>query len=120
MRKQLTLCFDSDYHCVICYSAIVSKASGEDGSEINYAITVSSSSIRLTYLPRTGGFVTTSVAVDGLDLNHAYWHHIAVTVFEDEAAIYVNGSVVAALRLVGSIRDDASRNIKLGQIASRE
>lgn len=93
---------------------------GDNGSEVNYAITVSESSIRLTYLPRTGGFVVTSVTVDDLDLDHAYWHHIAVTVYDNEAAVYVNGSVVGTPALVGPITDNPSRDIKLGQIASRE
>lgn len=94
--------------------------SGEDGSDVNYAITVNSSSIRLTYLPRTGGFVVTSITVGNLDLNHAYWHHIAVTVYQEDAAIYVNGSVVGAMALLGPVMDDPSRDIKLGQIAASE
>ena len=110
--------YNVSFYLLAPHSALVAKVSGDDGSEVNYAITVSSSSIRLTYLPRTSGSVVTSVAVNNLDLDHTYWHHIAVTVYENEAAIYVNGSVVGALALLGPIRDDASRDIKLGQIAS--
>ncbi len=58
--------------------------------------------------------------VGGLALDHAYWHHITLTVYREDAAIYVNGSVAGVMPLVGPIMDDPSRDIKLGQISTRE
>ena len=55
-----------------------------------------------------------------LALDHTQWHHVAVTMFEEEAAVYVNGTVVGVMALEGPIMDDPGRDIKLGQIASRE
>ena len=43
-----------------------------------------------------------------------------MTVFAEDAAFYVNGSVVGVATLDGPILDDASRDIKLGQITSGE
>lgn len=87
---------------------------------MNYAVTVSSSAITFTYLPATGGLGVSTFTLGNLDLHHNYWHHIAVTVFEEDAAIYVNGSVAGVESLLGQIMDDASRDIKLGQIATSE
>lgn len=101
------------------YRALVAKVGGASGSDINYAITVSSSSIILIYIP-TGSSDVRTFRVDNLDLSHTYWHHIAVTVFEEDAAFYVNGSVVGLQRLDGPIMDDPFRDVKLGQIATRE
>ena len=70
------------------------------------------------YRPSSGGSGIQSFALDGINLDHRYWHHIALTVFQEDAAIYVNGSVAGVQALVGPIMDDPSRDIKLGQIDS--
>lgn len=71
------------------------------------------------YLPSTG---TTSVSytVQGLFLDHRYWHHLVVTVFAEDAAFYVNGTLVEATGLQGSIVDEDNGDLKLGQIDSRK
>lgn len=102
---------------ILFHSALVAKV---EGTDINYAISVSSSSITLMYLPTSGGFGVHTFTLDSLDLNHAYWHHIALAVFEQDATFYVNGSVAGVTALVGPIMDDATRDVKLGQIASRK
>lgn len=101
-------------------SALIAKAGGTEGSIVNYAVTVSSSTITFTYLPATGGLGVSSFTLGNLALDHNYWHHIAVTVFQEDAAIYINGSVVGVEPLLGQITDDASRDIKLGQISTGE
>lgn len=107
------------YHSII-FSALIAKVGGADGTDVNYVVTVTSTSISLMYLPRTGGSGVRTLTRDGLDLSHAYWHHLAVTVFEEDAAFYINGSVVGVMALVGPILDNPLRDIKLGQISSRE
>ncbi len=59
-------------------------------------------------------------SLDGVSLDHRDWHHIALTVFQEDAAIYVNGTLAGAQSLVEPIREDSSGDIKLGQIDSRE
>lgn len=56
----------------------------------------------------------------GLALGHAYWHHIALTVFEEDAAFFVNGSVVGVSSLAGPIMDDSSSGVTLGQMSTGE
>ena len=88
---------------------------------MNYALSVSSSRIELQYRSSAAAAVETfAVAGGNLALDHAHWHHITVTVFEEDAAIYVNGSLVGVMALVGPVLDDTSRDVKLGQIASGE
>ena len=67
------------------------------------------------YLP-TAASSPVSYPVPSLDLDHRYWHHITVTVFAEDAAVYVNGSVVGATRLLGQIPDELNGDIKLGQL----
>ena len=45
---------------------------------------------------------------------------MAVTIFANDAAFYVNGTVVEATSLQGSIVDEVNSNLKLGQIDLRK
>ena len=72
------------------------------------------------YLPMTGGATPQVFSLDGVTLDSRYWHHIALTVFQEDAALYVNGSLAAAQSLAGVVRGDSSGDIKLGQIDTRE
>ena len=55
-----------------------------------------------------------SVVISGLTLDPAYWHHIALTVFAEDFAFYVNGTVVAVRALEGRMVD-VRRSVFLGQ-----
>lgn len=103
-------------------STLLSKSS-PDGLERNYVLTVSESTISLDYLPSTldvssllpGDERYRTVSVDSLSLSPDYWHHIAVTVYREDAALYINGTVVSAKSLEGEMVDDSTRNVYLGQ-----
>lgn len=87
---------------------------------MNYAISVSSANVTLTYTPSSDPprGVSTSTTVDGLSLSHDYWHHVAVTVFDRDAIFYINGSIVGVMSLEGPIVDDPTRDIRLGQLST--
>ncbi len=100
---------------------LLSKSSS-DGLERNYVLTVSEQSISLDYLPSSldvsilppGSERYRTISVGGLSLSPDYWHHIAVTVYQEDAAFYVNGSVINVQSLEGAMVDE-SRNVYLGQ-----
>ena len=100
---------------------LVSKAT-PDGLERNYVLTVNQSSVTFDYLPSTLGTSSLppgaqryhSVFISGLTLDPAYWHHIALTVFAEDFAFYVNGTVVAVRALEGRMVD-VQRSVFLGQ-----
>lgn len=104
-------------------STLISKSSS-DGLERNYALTVSETSLTLDYLPQSlsssGSQRYRSVVVDGLVLDASSWHHIAVTVFAEDAVFYVNGGVSGVRALEASIRDEATRTVLLGQLIQCE
>ncbi len=83
------------------------------GRGVNYALVVDASSITLTYLPATSS-TPISVTVSALSLDQKYWQHITLAVLAEDAAFYVNGSLVAASRLQGQILDEFNGDIKLG------
>lgn len=95
------------------HRALISKVLNSRG--LSYAIVISSSNITLIYIPSTG-ITSVSYTIDGLSLDHRFWHHVAITVFADDAAFYINGTVVEAPRLQGSIVDEVNGNLKLGQM----
>jgi len=76
-------------------------------------VTVDATSITLMYLA-IGASGVTSLTISPLLLDQKYWQHIAVTVFAEDAAFYVNGSLVGASRLQGQILDELNGDIKLG------
>lgn len=99
--------------------------SSPDGLERNYVITISQNDITFDYLPDTldtaslpaGAQRYRTVSVSGLNLDPGYWHHIAVTVYDEDSAFYVNGTVVLVEPLEGRMVDDStSGTVFLGQI----
>lgn len=80
------------------------------------------SSLTFDYLPDTldtsslpeGSQRYRTVLVDGLSLPASVWHHVAVTVYADDAAIYVNGTVEGVATLEGRMVD-TNRSVLLGQ-----
>ena len=108
--------FESAPPVLVFPRTLVSKAT-PDGLERNYVLTVNQSSVTFDYLPSTlppGAQRYRSVFISGLTLDPAYWHHIALTVFAEDFAFYVNGTVVAVLALEGRMVD-ARRSVFLGQ-----
>ncbi len=70
------------------------------------------------YLPSTAESGFTRIVFSDLDLSSSFWHHIAVTVFENDFALYVNGTIEQALGLTASIDDTSTDTVHLGQIES--
>ena len=99
------------------HRALISKELSN--RRLSFAIIISFLNITLTYLPSIG-MTSVSYTVDRLSLDHRYWHHLAVTIFANDAAFYVNGTVVEATSLQGSIVDEVNGNLKLGQIDLRK
>ena len=87
---------------------------------MDYAIIVSSSHIELLYNSPGNPLSEGSYSVNDLLLDPNHWHHIAVTVVEEDAAFYINGTVVGVTTLENSVMDNGLRDIKLGQISSGE
>ena len=54
-----------------------------------------------------------TVIFDALSLPAGIWHHIAITVYAEDAAVYVNGSAVGVQALEGMMVD-ADRTLLLG------
>lgn len=54
-----------------------------------------------------------TVIIDGLSLPAGVWHHIAVTVYAEDAAVYVNGTVEGVQALEGQMVD-TNRTLLLG------
>ena len=87
-------------------------------------LTVNQTSLTFDYLPDTldlsavpaGSPRYRSVVVSDLSLDPSYWHHLAVTVFEEDAAFFVNGSLAAVQLLEGRMVDSVDRDLFLGQL----
>ena len=58
---------------------------------------------------------SSSVLISNVDLSTNFWHHIAVTVYREDLAVYVNGSVVRAVGLQGPVLDEQGLTTYLGQ-----
>ena len=54
-----------------------------------------------------------------VDLSPNYYHHIAVTVYLEDFALYINGSVINATGLDGSI-SDAVQPVQIGALPQGE
>ena len=94
---------------------MVSKASN-NGDDRTYAVSVTESSVVFDYLPETVDSGYSTLTLNNLDLSSSYWHHIAITVYSDDFALYINGTFEKALGLVASIDDTATDTLYLGQI----
>jgi hypothetical protein len=96
--------------------ALLSKANA-DGTDRVYAISVTGSTLTFDYHPSSLISVGySSLTVDSLSLLSNAWHHIAVTVYENDFALYVNGTVQRATSLTSSIFE-SDDTVYLGQIA---
>ena len=100
----------------------MSKSSPDsDAIERNYVISVEENRLIFDYLPDTvdlsslpeGSQRYRTVIIDGLSLAAGVWHHIAVTVYAEDAAVYVNGTVEGVQALEGKMVD-ANRTLLLG------
>ena len=82
-------------------------------------ITISQDTFTFDYQPSTsmdGQYATFDVSIN---LSPNYFHHIAVTVYREDFALYINGSVVNATGLDGSI-DDAVQPMQVGALPQGE
>ena len=105
------------------HSAVLSKSS-TDGVERYYVLTVNQSSLTFDYLPDSLDLATVpagspryrSVVVGDLSLDPSFWHHLAVTLYEEDAAFFVNGSLAGVQLLEGRMVDNATSDVFLGQL----
>ena len=99
-------------------STLLSKAS-DNASERSFVITISQDTFTFDYQPSTsmdGQYASFDVSVD---LSPNYYHHIAVTVYLEDFALYINGSAVNVTGLDGSI-NDAVQPIRVGSLPQGE
>ena len=100
------------------------STSDSDSIERNYVISVEEDQVTFDYLPDTidltnlpdGSQRYRTVIIDGVSLAAGAWHHIAVTVYAEDAAVYVNGVVEGVQALEGKMVD-ANRSVFLGEIS---
>ena len=104
----------------------MSKSSSDTNSiERNYVVSVEQTRVIFYYLPDTldlsslpeGSQRYRTIIIDGVSLPPGVWHHIAITVYAEDAAVYVNGTVEGVHALEGKIVD-ANRTVLLGQISN--
>ena len=96
--------------------ALLSQAS-INGNDRTYAVTVTESSVVFDYHPNTIDSGYSTLIIDNLDLSSSYWHHIAITVYDNDFALYINGTFDRAMGLVSSIDHSALNTLYLGQIS---
>lgn len=60
-----------------------------------------------------------TVIIDGVSVVAGVWHHIAVTVYAEDAAVYVNGIVEGVQALEGKMVD-TNRTLLLGETSDGE
>ena len=110
-----------------CRTLISKSSPGTDSIERNYVVSVEGSRVVFDYLPDTldisglpdGSQRYRTVIVDGVSLPGGVWHHVAVTVYAEDAAVYVNGTVEGVQALEGKMVD-ANRTVLLGQTSDGE
>ena len=104
---------------VLCFlRTLLSKAS-DDASQRGFVITISQDTFTFDYQPSTsmdGKYASFDVSVN---LSPNYYHHIAVTVYQEDFALYINGSVINATGLDGSI-NDAVQPVRVGALPQGE
>ena len=110
------------------YRTLVSKSSPDaDSIERNYVVSVEEDRVIFDYLPDTVDFSGLpegsqryrTVIIDGVSLAVGVWHHIAVTVYAEDAAVYVNGTVEGVQALEGKMVD-TNRTLLLGETSDGE
>ena len=77
------------------------------------AATVSQRVLTFAYRPQEGGLAV--ITIDRLTLQSLRWHHIAITVFQQEFSLFINGSFIKGALLQSQIQDEPS-SILLGQL----
>ena len=111
---------------VLSRSTVVSKSSPDsDSIERNYVVSVEQGRVIFDYLPDTldlsslqeGSQRYRTVIVDGVSLPAGAWHHVAITVYAEDAAVYVDGTVEGVQALEGKMVD-ANRTVLLGQTSN--
>ena len=82
-------------------------------------ITISQDTFTFDYQPSTstdGQYTSFDVSVD---LSPNYYHHIAVTVYLEDFALYINGTVINVTGLDGSINDEI-QPVRVGALPQGE
>ena len=104
----------------------MSKSSSDsDSIERNYVVSVEQSCVIFDYLPDTldlsslpeGSQRYRTIIVEGVSLPAGVWNHVAITVYAEDAAVYINGTVEGVQSLEGKMVD-ANRTVLLGQTSN--
>ena len=72
--------------------------------------------ITFDYQPSNVESGYSTLVINNLDLMPSYWHHVTVTVYQDDFGLYINGSIVNATGLEAAIME-SSNTVFLGQVA---
>ena len=99
--------------CIPIYRVLFSKASAS-GAERILVITVSQTSVIFQY--QTTTLQTEELSITGLSLLPDTWHHIALTVYREDFALFLNGVLVQVSSLNSMVQDGEGITF-LGQVA---
>ena len=118
-------CFTTN---LITYRTLVSKSSPDaDSIERNYVVSIEEDRVVFDYLPDTvdlsdlpeGSQRYRTVIIDSVSLAAGVWHHVAVTVYAEDAALYINGTVEGVQALEGKMVD-TNQTLLLGETSDGE
>ena len=85
-------------------SVLVSRNS--TNSEEIFNVRVSSTSLLLSYLPLTGSTLS-EITIPSTTLLPNQWYHLVVTVYQQDAAVYINGIIRYAVSLIANVKGPA-------------
>ena len=95
------------------HRALFSKATASGGNRI-LVITVSQTSVLFQY--QTASLQMEELPISGLALPPNTWHHIDVTVYKEDFAFFLNGTLRRASSLSSAVQDSEGI-VFLGQVA---
>ena len=92
--------------------ALFSKATASGGNRV-LVITVNQTSVLFQY--QTASLQMEELPITGLALPPNTWHHIAVTVYREDFALFLNGTLRQASSLSSAVQDSEG-TVFLGQV----
>lgn len=93
---------------ILCFRVLLSKANINNEQVPLYTITASATHVALNYSSEWEVYFNVS-------LPSQYWHHVAVTVYKEDVALYINGTIQEALGAPSTIMSNISTDLYVGQ-----